>query len=41
MIYNTKNWYNDTTESQKEKMTCFNVHVGGKLTVQWTENKQI
>ena len=26
-------WYllnNDTTESQKEKKTCFNAHAGGK-----------
>ena len=26
MIYNTRNWSNDTTESQKEKNTCFNAH---------------
>ena len=26
MIYNTKNRSNDTTESQKEKRTCFNAH---------------
>ena len=26
MIYNTRNWSNDTTESQKEKKTCFNAH---------------
>ena len=26
MIYNTKNRSNDTTESQKEKKTCFNAH---------------
>ena len=30
MIYNTRNRYssisNDTTESQKEKKTCFNAH---------------
>ena len=31
MIYNTKNRNNDTTESQKEKKTCFNVHAGGKV----------
>ena len=24
MIYNTRNCSNDTTESQKEKKTCFN-----------------
>ena len=24
MIYNTRDWSNDTTESQKEKKTCFN-----------------
>ena len=30
MIYNTRNWSNDTTESQKEKQTCFNAHAGGK-----------
>ena len=24
MMYNTRNWCNDTTESQKEKRTCFN-----------------
>ena len=34
MIYNTKNRNNDTTESQREKKTCFNAHTGGKLTVQ-------
>ena len=27
MIYNTRNWSNDTTESQKEKNTCFNAHL--------------
>ena len=26
MIYNTRNRINDTTESQKEKKTCFNIH---------------
>ena len=28
MIYNTRKWKrsNDTTESQKEKKTCFNAH---------------
>ena len=26
MIYNTKNGSNDTTESQKEKNTCFNAY---------------
>ena len=26
MIYNTRNRSNDTTESQKEKKTCFNAH---------------
>ena len=41
MIYNTKNWNNDTTESQKEKKTCCNAHAGGKLTVQCIANKQI
>ena len=30
MIYNTRNWSNDTTESQKEKKACFNAHAGGK-----------
>ena len=30
MIYNTRNRSNDTTESQKEKKTCFNDHAGGK-----------
>ena len=30
MIYNTRNWNKDTTESQKEKKTCFNAHAGGK-----------
>ena len=30
MIYNTRNQNNDTTESQKEKETSFNVHAGGK-----------
>ena len=29
MIYSTRNWNNDTTESQEEK-TCFNAHAGGK-----------
>ena len=41
MIYNKKNWNNDTTESQKEKKNCFNVHAGGKLTFQCIANKQI
>ena len=41
MIYNTKKQNNDTTDSQKEKKTCFNAHAGGKLTVQCTVNKQI
>ena len=41
MIYNTKNWNNATTESQKERKTCFNAHTGGKLTVQCIVNKQI
>ena len=26
MIYNTRNRSDDTTESQKEKKTCFNAH---------------
>ena len=26
MMYNTRNGSNDTTESQKEKQTCFNAH---------------
>ena len=26
MVYNTKNWSNDTTESQKEEKTCVNAH---------------
>ena len=26
MIYNTRNRSNDTTESQKEKKTCFKAH---------------
>ena len=26
MIYNTRNQRNDTTESQKEKKTCFNAY---------------
>ena len=26
MIYNTRNWSNDTSEIQKEKKTCFNAH---------------
>ena len=26
MIYNTRNRSNETTESQKEKNTCFNAH---------------
>ena len=35
MIYNTSNWSNDATGSQKEKKICFNAHAGGKpnLTV--------
>ena len=41
MIYNTKNQSNDTTESQKEKKTCFNARAGGKLTVQCIVNKQV
>ena len=43
MIYNTRNWSNDTKESQKEGKTCFNGHPGGKskLTVQYIVNKQI
>ena len=43
MIYNTRNGNNETTESQKEKMTCFNAHAGGKwnLTVQCIVNNQI
>ena len=28
MIYNTRNWSNDTTKTQKEKKNCFNDHVG-------------
>ena len=27
---NTRNRSNDTTESKKEKKTCFNAHAGGK-----------
>ena len=30
MICNIRNRSNDTTESQKEKKTCFNAHAGGK-----------
>ena len=30
MIHNTKNRSNDTTESQKEKKICFNVHFAYK-----------
>ena len=30
MIDNTRNQNIDTTESQKEKKTCFNAHAGGK-----------
>ena len=41
MTYNTKKQNNDTTESQKEKKTCFNAHAGEKVTVQSTVNKQI
>ena len=43
MIYNTRNWSNDTVESQKEKKACFNVHHGGKwnLTVQCIASKQV
>ena len=26
MIYNTRNWSNDATESQEEKKTCYNAH---------------
>ena len=26
MVYNTRNWSNDTTESQKEEKTCVNAH---------------
>ena len=28
MIYNTRNRSNDTTESQKERRTCFNAQEG-------------
>ena len=43
IIYNTRNWRNDTTESQKEKMACSDAHAGGKwnLTVQCIVSKQI
>ena len=43
MIYNNRNQSNDTTESQKEKKTCFNAHAGGKrnLTLQCMVRKQI
>ena len=41
ITYNTKKQNNDTTESQKEKKTCFNAHAGEKVTVQSTVNKQI
>ena len=41
MTDNTKNRNNDTTESQKEKKTCFNANAGGKLTVPCIVNKQI
>ena len=43
MIYNTRNRSNDTTESEKEKKTCFNAHTEGKrnLTVQCIVSKQI
>ena len=42
MIYNTRNRNNDTTESQKEKKTCFDAHAGGKwnLTIQCILSKQ-
>ena len=32
MIYNTRNWSNDTTESKKKKKkkACFNAHTGEK-----------
>ena len=33
MIYNIKNRSNYTTESRKEKKTCFNAHTGGKSSV--------
>ena len=36
MIYYTRNRSNYTTESQKEKKTCFNAHAGGK----WNLNVQ-
>ena len=44
IIYNTRNWSNDTTESQKEKIkTCFNAHAEEKwnLTVQCIVGKQM
>ena len=43
IIYNTRNWSNDTTESQKEKNACFNAHAEGKqnLAVQCIATKQI
>ena len=45
MIYNSRNWSNDTTENQTKK-TCFNghdPHAEGKLNlaVQCKVNKQI
>ena len=30
MIFNTRNWSNDTTKSQKEKKSYFNAYAGGK-----------
>ena len=40
MIYNTQNWSNDTTESQKEKKTCFNAHIQYSQS-KITDNKDV
>ena len=41
MMYNTRNWNNDTLESQKKR--CFNAQAGGKrnLFLQYIASKQI
>ena len=43
VICNSRNWSNDTTESQKEKKACFNAHAKRKcnLTGQCIVSKQI
>ena len=37
MIYNNRNWSNDTAESQKVKKTCFNAHSVQSVKDHWTK----